>query len=90
MPTTPSAAAASGAPKLLDRVSAAMRARQMSRRTEKTYRHWIRRYILFHGKRHPIDLAEHPSSIQRAVKHAARNARIDKPATPHTMRNAST
>jgi len=30
----------------------------------------------------------HPRSIQRAVKHAARNARIGKPATPHTMRHS--
>ena len=40
-------------PRLLDRVRAAVRARHYSRRTEKTYVGWIRRYILFHGKRHP-------------------------------------
>jgi len=40
-------------PKLLDRVSAAIRARHYSRRTEEAYVAWIRRYILFHGKRHP-------------------------------------
>jgi hypothetical protein len=43
-------------PKLLDRVRAEIRARHYSRRTEEAYVHWIRRYILFHGKRHPIDL----------------------------------
>ena len=43
-------------PRLLDRVRAAIRARHYSRRTEEAYAHWIRRYILFHGKRHPTDL----------------------------------
>jgi hypothetical protein len=38
-------------PKLLDRVREALRVRHMSLRTEKAYLHWIRRYILFHGKR---------------------------------------
>ena len=40
-------------PKLLDRVRAAVRVRHLSRRTEKAYVGWIRRYILFHAKRHP-------------------------------------
>jgi integron integrase len=30
-----------------------IRARHYSRRTEKAYWHWIRRFIFFHGKRHP-------------------------------------
>lgn len=44
------------APKLLDRVRAEVRLRHYSRRTEEAYIHWIRRYIVFHGKRHPRDL----------------------------------
>jgi integron integrase len=43
-------------PRLLDRVRLALRARHGSRRTEKTYVAWIRRYILFHGKRHPAEM----------------------------------
>jgi site-specific recombinase XerD len=43
-------------PRLLDRVRAAIRARHYSRRTEKTYVAWIRRYIVFHGKRHPAEM----------------------------------
>ena len=43
-------------PKLLDRVRAAARVRHFSRRTEKAYVGWIRRYILFHRKRHPADM----------------------------------
>jgi len=44
-------------PRLLDRVRAAVRLRHYSRRTEKAYVAWIRRYILFHGKRHPMDMS---------------------------------
>jgi integron integrase len=43
-------------PKLLDRVRAALRARHFSRRTEDAYVAWIRRYIFFHGKRHPLEM----------------------------------
>jgi integron integrase len=51
-------AAAPGAPKprLLDRVRAAIRARHYSRRTEDSYVAWVRRYIVFHGKRHPAEM----------------------------------
>ncbi len=42
-------------PKLLDRVRASLRVRHYSVRTEEAYVGWIRRYILFHGKRHPAD-----------------------------------
>jgi hypothetical protein len=45
-------------PKLLDRARDALRVRHMSLRTEKAYLHWIRRYILFHGKRHPREMGE--------------------------------
>jgi integron integrase len=43
-------------PRLLDRVRAALRARHFSRRTEEAYVAWIRRYIFFHGKRHPAEM----------------------------------
>jgi integron integrase len=43
-------------PRLLDRVRAAIRARHYSRRTEDAYVAWVRRFILFHGKRHPVEL----------------------------------
>jgi integron integrase len=42
--------------KLLDQVSDIARLRHLSLRTEETYRSWIKRFILFHGKRHPRDL----------------------------------
>jgi integron integrase len=43
-------------PRLLDRTLEAIRARHYSRRTEKAYVHWIKRYIFFHGKRHPVEM----------------------------------
>ncbi|MFQ5401134.1 MAG: integron integrase [Anaerolineae bacterium] len=39
--------------KLLDRVRDAIRLKNYSYRTEKAYVQWIKRYILFHEKRHP-------------------------------------
>ncbi|MEW8110829.1 MAG: phage integrase N-terminal SAM-like domain-containing protein [Candidatus Thiodiazotropha endolucinida] len=36
----------------------AIRVRHYSRRTEETYLHWIKRYIYFHNKRHPEEMAE--------------------------------
>ena len=45
-------------PKLLDRVRAAARLRHMALSTEKAYVHWIRRFILYHNKRHPIDMGK--------------------------------
>ncbi|ROH93571.1 integron integrase [Stagnimonas aquatica] len=44
------------APKLLDQVRLRMRAKHYSLRTEQSYLHWIKRFILFHGKRHPRDM----------------------------------
>lgn len=43
-------------PKLLDEVRTVLRTRHFSLRTEETYLHWIKRFILFHGKRHPRDM----------------------------------
>ncbi|MCP5138532.1 MAG: integron integrase [Chromatiales bacterium] len=41
---------------LLEKVRACIRVRHYSPRTESAYVHWIRRYILFHGKRHPAEM----------------------------------
>jgi len=42
--------------KLLDQVRDQIRLRHYSYRTEQTYVYWIRRYILFHQKRHPAEM----------------------------------
>ena len=43
-------------PRLLDRVALEARRRRLSPRTEEAYRGWVRRYVLFHGKRHPAEM----------------------------------
>ena len=43
-------------PKLIDRVRMACRIRHYSLRTEDCYAQWIRRFILFHDKRHPREM----------------------------------
>ena len=43
-------------PRLLDLVRQAIRSRHLSPRTEQAYVAWIRRFILFHGKRHPAGM----------------------------------
>jgi len=47
-----------GKPKLLDQLRMAIRALHYSLKTEEAYAHWVRRYILFHGKRHPAEMGE--------------------------------
>ena len=43
-------------PRLLARVRAKIRLKHYSIRTEQAYCDWIRRLIIFHGKRHPSEL----------------------------------
>jgi Phage integrase, N-terminal SAM-like domain len=43
-------------PKLLTQVRRAVRSRHYSPRTEESYIAWIRRYVRFHGMRHPAEL----------------------------------
>src|SRR2546430_6316421 len=44
--------------KLLDHVRDVLRVNHYSPRTEEAYVGWIRRFILFHGKRHPKEMGE--------------------------------
>jgi integron integrase len=41
---------------LLNKVRTLIRTRHYSYRTEQTYVHWIKQFILFHGKRHPAEM----------------------------------
>ena len=43
-------------PGLLEVTREVIRARHLALRTEQAYLHWIRRYLAFHGRRHPRDL----------------------------------
>lgn len=42
--------------KLLDEVGDAVRVKHYSYSTEKTYVYWVRRFIMFHNKRHPQEI----------------------------------
>lgn len=55
--------------RLLDRVRIACRVRHYSPRTEDAYHHWIKRFILFHHKRHPQEMAA--AEINAFLSHLA-------------------
>ena len=46
------------APRLLDRLRAAIRTKHYSPKTEEAYVRWTRKFVLFHQKRHPIEMGE--------------------------------
>ena len=64
-PNTPAAKT----PKLLDQVRDRIRVKHYSIRTETQYVQWIRRFILFHGKRHPRDMGA--EEIEAFLTHLA-------------------
>ena len=61
-------------PRLLDQMREVIRKRHYSYRTEKQYVGWIRRYIHFHGRRHPAELgAPH---IESFLSHLATSRNV--------------
>lgn len=56
-------------PRLLDQVRDTIRRKHYSLRTEQSYRHWIKRYIYFHEKRHPAELGA--SHVTAFLNHLA-------------------
>jgi integron integrase len=65
---------AGSGPRLLDRLREAIRMRHYSRRTEKAYVGWVRRYVVFHGKRHPSLLGKDEASA--FLSHLATQGRV--------------
>lgn len=61
-------------PRLLDQMSQVLRVRHYSPRTEACYLHWARQFILFHGKRHPRDLAA--AEVEQFLTHLAVHQRV--------------
>ncbi|MGD1046333.1 MAG: integron integrase [Bacteroidota bacterium] len=57
-------------PKLLDQVRETLRLKHLSLRTEDSYVQWIKRFILFHNKRHPAEMGE--KEIRSYLIHLAR------------------
>ncbi len=56
-------------PKLLDQMRASLRLRHYSLRTEQQYLQWVRRFILFHGKRHPQTMGA--TEVEAFLSHLA-------------------
>ncbi|MAC33140.1 MAG: recombinase XerD [Haliea sp.] len=71
--------------RLLDQIRRHMRDAGYAWKTEKTYIHWIRRYILFHGKQHPAKLSE--AHISQFLSSLA-NEHSCSPSTQHIALNA--
>jgi integron integrase len=61
-------------PKLLDQVREVIRRKHYSIRTEQAYCDWIKRFILFHRKRHPAEMAE--PEITAFLTHLAANSNV--------------
>lgn len=56
-------------PKLLDQVRDKLRLKHYSIRTEVQYVQWVKRFILFHGKKHPLDLGA--TQVEAFLTHLA-------------------
>jgi len=54
-------------PKLLDLVRARLRYKHMSYRTEQSYVQWIKRFILYHNKRHPIEMGKSLRTLDNQI-----------------------
>ena len=60
--------------KLLDHVRDAIRLKHYSYRTEQTYVGWIRRYIIFHDKKHPKEMGT--DEVEAFLTHLAVDGRV--------------
>ncbi len=69
-------------PKFLDQLRESLRVRHYSLRTEDAYFDWARRFILFHGKRHPKDMGA--PEVQAFLTHLA----VDRHVSPSTQNQA--
>jgi len=59
----------SQSPRLLDRIAIACRTRHYALATERVYVHWAKRYILWHGKRHPQEMGA--AEVEAYLSHLA-------------------
>jgi Phage integrase, N-terminal SAM-like domain len=69
-------------PKLLEKYRERLRVKHYSLRTEDAYLHWVRRYIYFHGKRHPQEMGG--SEVKAFLSHLATEGRV----SPSTQNQA--
>jgi site-specific recombinase XerD len=71
-----------GGPRLMDQVRDVLRVHHYSLRTEQSYLHWIKRFILFYGKRHPREMGK--NEIAAFLIHLA----VQKDVSPSTQNQA--
>ncbi|HEY6094995.1 MAG TPA: integron integrase [Gallionellaceae bacterium] len=71
---TPQSSSQSDPPKLLDQLRDKIRVKHYSIRTETQYIHWVRRFILFHGKRHPRELGA--KAVEAFLTHLATEGQV--------------
>ncbi|WP_243324993.1 integron integrase [Geothrix sp. SG200] len=69
-------------PRLLDQLRERLRVRHYSLRTEDAYVDWVRRFILFHGKRHPREMGA--AEVQAFLSHLA----VERHVSPSTQNQA--
>jgi len=72
-------------PKLLQQVRDVVRRKQYSIRTEQVYVDWIKRFILYHKKRHPREMGE--EEVGEFLTHLARDCNV-APATQNQALSA--
>lgn len=73
----------SGAPKLLDQVRFRIRAKHYSLRTESAYVDWIKRFVIFSGKRHPLGMGR--PEIEAFLSHLAVGRNVAASAQNQTL-----
>ena len=61
-------------PRFLDKVRTVLRRKHYANSTEKTYINWIKRFILFHDKRHPNEMGS--KEIEEYLTHLALKAKV--------------
>ncbi len=69
-------------PRLLDQVAAVIRQKYYSHRTGEAYAHWIKRFIWFHGRKHPRQMGE--AEVTAFLNHLA----SDRNVAPGTQNQA--
>jgi integron integrase len=61
-------------PKLMDKVHLELRTKHYSRKTEVAYTNWIKRFVIFHNKRHPKDMGA--EEIKAFINNLATNHHV--------------
>jgi len=70
-------------PRLLDQLDTVCRRKHFSPRTAKAYRYWARQYILFHDKRHPVQMGA--AEVEQFLNHLAVERQVESPRAPKTV-----